>query len=52
MVEGHGVDDALEPVALPVFEGDGLDVAVFRVARVEGETVEGSLLANVLVDDE
>ena len=52
MIEGHGVDDALEPVAFPVFESDGLDIAVFGVAGIEGETVEGSLLADVLVDHE
>ena len=50
MVEGHRVDNALEPVALPVLQRDGLDVAALRVAGVEREAVERRLLADVLVD--
>jgi len=49
VVVGHGINNALEPVALTVFEGDGLDVAVLRVARIECKTVEGSLLADIFV---
>lgn len=52
VVEGHGVNDALKSVALPILQSDWFDVAVFSVAWVEGKAAEGSPLPDVLVDHE
>ena len=52
VIESHRVHDALETVAFPVLQGDGLHVAVLSVARVESEAVEGRLVADVLVHHE
>ena len=52
MIESHRVHDALEPVAFPVLQGDGLHIAVLSVAGVESKAVEGRLVADVLVHHE